>query len=139
MRPLYIVAGMLLVAAVGYAAAYLFTIKGTVDVSQPELSPSPKTFSLDAASGSEVVKQITVRNTGNATSIYFSYVVEGPDPDSVDVSFFTPEGERITSTSRLSVPAGAPSSPSEVKVNVHVKVDDGAPQGSYSIFISARE
>ncbi|NOZ81921.1 MAG: hypothetical protein GXO63_02105 [Candidatus Micrarchaeota archaeon] len=129
---------MLIAAAVGYAAVYLFTVKGTVEVTESTVTPSPSSFSFDASAGTEIVKQIKVKNSGNSTEIYFSYVVEGPDPGSVDVDFTRTDGTVISSRNKLMLPAGTSQNPSETVVNVHVKIDENAPLGEYVIFINAR-
>ncbi len=129
---------ILLVVGGASASAIYFSVKGNVDVVEGEISVSPSSFSIDIAKGAHYVKEIKVKNSGGEAEIYFEKVVEGPDKNAIDVSFHTQDGDSISSTNKLKLAAGTPDNPSETAINVHIDVDDDAPEGSYSIYISAK-
>ncbi|MBO8179090.1 MAG: hypothetical protein H0Z19_01195 [Archaeoglobus sp.] len=129
---------ILLVLGGASASAIYFSVKGNVDVVEGEISVSPSSFSIDVAKGSHYVKEIRVKNSGGEAEIYFEEVVEGPDKDAIDVSFHTQSGNSISSSNKLKLAAGTSENPSETVINVHIDVDDNAPAGSYSIYISAK-
>ncbi len=123
----------------GGAAAYIhFSAKGSVDVFSSDVRVSPESFSIDVAKGSHYVRSLKILNSGEGKEIYFETVVEGPDPESIDVSYHLPSGERITASNKLSLPA-ATQNAAEVVVNVHIDVDESAAEGSYTIYILAKE
>ncbi len=130
---------VLLLSGVALAAVYYFSIKVDVTVQEANLTVSPESFTASISKGTTYVREVKIRNTGDAASIYFEYVVEGPDPGSITVSFYDAYGNKITSSNRLSVPAGSREDPAEVTLNVHVEVDDEAVPGEYTIYIQAKE
>ena len=124
----------------GSAAAVVvyFSERVNVEVVGDSMEVSPMTFGVSVAKGGHYVKEITVSNSGDEKQIYFDEVVEGPDSKAVDVTFHRTDGTSISSTNRLTVPAGSSESPSKVKVNVHIDVDDDAPEGEYTVYLMAR-
>ncbi len=130
---------LVLLLLAGASAAYIYvSTKVNLEVFATDLDISPQSFSVNIAKGGHYVKQITVKNTGGEKEIYFEEVVEGPNSDAIDITYHTADGEKISSTKKLDVPAGTNENPSEVKVNVHIDVDDDAPEGEYTIYIHAR-
>jgi len=131
---------ILLLILVGVGAAYVlhFTTKGSVEIFDSGLEISPESFSVDIAKGGHYVKEITIRNTGEEKEIYFEDVVEGADSKAIDVTYHTTDGATISSSKKLTVPAGTSDSPAEVIVNVHIDVDEDAPEGEYTVYIQAR-
>ncbi len=134
-----VVVSILILVGVAAGAMYHFTLKGNVEVNETELAVSPQSFSVEVRKGATYVKSVTIKNYGEAREIYFEYVVEGPDPESVEVFVNDVYGNRVSSSNKLSVPAGSQNSPSEVEVNVHVEVDEDAQSGEYVIYIMAKE
>jgi len=130
---------VLLFSGVAMAAIYHFSLEADITVQEANLTVTPESFSASVSKGTTYVRGIDVRNSGGEASIYFEYVVEGPDPDSVSVSFHDINGNTITSSNKLSVPAGSQENPAEITVNVHVKVKDDAVPGEYTIYIQAKE
>ena len=130
---------VLLFSGVALAAVYHFSIEVDVTVREANLTVSPESFTASISKGTTYVREIEIRNSGGEASIYFEYVVEGPDPDSVSVYFHDVYGNTISSSNKLSVPAGSQESPVEVTVNVHVNVKDDAIPGEYTIYIQAKE
>ena len=129
---------LLLLAIVGSSAAYVyFSVKMTVEVFGANVDVSPKSFSISVAKGGYYVREITVTNYGGEKEIYFEGVVEGPDSDAIDISFHRKDGSKISSRSKLTVPA-ANQTPAEIKVNVHIKVKDDAVNGSYVVYVVAK-
>jgi len=128
-----------LLAGVAAGAVYHFTIKGNVEVSESEVEVEPQTFSVEVGKGAVYVREVTIKNYGGEREIYFEYVVEGPEPEAVEVFVNDIYGNRIHSKNRLSLPAGSPENPSEVRVNVHVEVGEEALAGEYTIYIMAKE
>ncbi len=130
---------LILLLLAGASGAYIYvSTKVNLDIFTSGLDVSPQSFSVSVAKGQHYVRQITVKNTGKEKEVYFEEVVEGPNGDAVDVTFHTLDGERISSTKKLSIPAGTEENPSEVRVNVHIDVEDDAPDGEYTIYIHAR-
>ncbi len=128
---------LLLLAGASGAYIYIST-KANLEIFTSDLDVSPQSFSVSIAKGGYYIKQITVKNTGSEKEIYFEEVVEGPRGDAVDVTYHTTEGEKISSTKKLRIPAGTDDAPSEIRINVHIDVDDDAPEGEYTIYIYAR-
>ncbi|AEA46512.1 hypothetical protein [Archaeoglobus veneficus] len=120
------------------AAVYYFSLESDVKVSETNLSVSPGSFSVTVAKGASYVRTVTIENTGESADIYFEKVVEGPDPDAISVSFHDIYGNSISSSNKLNVPAGSDESPSQVKVNVHISVDEDAEEGEYTVYIQAK-
>lgn len=130
---------VLLFSGVALAAVYHFSLEAEITVQEANLTVTPESFTASVSKGATYVREVDIRNTGGDASIYFEYVVEGPDPDSITVSFHDIYGNSITSSNKLSVPAGSQENPAEVAVNVHVKVKDAAAPGEYTIYIQAKE
>jgi uncharacterized membrane protein len=139
-RQLLIYLTLVVVGVAGFVAAskYLFSVTAEINIIEPVLSVSPESFSVDINKGTEFVKQIKIKNTGGEVEIYFEKVIEGPDPDSITVTFHDVYGNSIYSSNKLNIPAGTPDNPSEVTVNVHIEVDDDAILGEYRIYIQAK-
>ncbi|MEM3478258.1 MAG: hypothetical protein QXD49_02885 [Archaeoglobaceae archaeon] len=137
MRKLSVVLIYLALIGVG-VGAYLFNIKGTIEVFEGSITISPQSFSIDIAKGVEYVKQITVKNSGNNVCVYFEDVVEGPTPNKVDVKYKDEQGNAIYSSKKLCLREGSNDNPSVTKVNVHITVDKEASDGKYSVYIFLR-
>lgn len=130
---------IVLLMLAGASAAYVyFMTKGSIVIFDSSLEVSPESFSVDIAKGGHYVKQITVKNTGAEREIYFEDVIEGVDSKAIDVTYHMTDGTTISSSNKLTVPAGTSDSPAEVKVNVHIDVDEDAPEGEYTVYIQAR-
>ncbi|MEM0203131.1 MAG: hypothetical protein QXO16_04015 [Archaeoglobaceae archaeon] len=137
MRKLSVVLIYFALIGVG-VGAYLFSIKGTIEVFEGNITVSPQSFSVDVAKGVEYVKQIKVNNSGNSVCIYFEDVVEGPTPDKVDVSYKDEQGNSIYSSNKLCLSEGSKDNPSVTKINVHIIVKEEASDGKYSVYIFPR-
>ncbi|WP_230972326.1 DUF4832 domain-containing protein [Archaeoglobus neptunius] len=130
---------MLILALAGVSATMVyFSSKITVDILPNDMKVSPSSFSLDIAAGGHYVKKITIKNYGKERRVYFEDTVEGTDPTKIDISYHREDGTSISSSNRLLIPAGNRDNPSEITINVHIDVDEDAPSGSYSIFISSK-
>jgi len=138
MRKVWILLIYLLLLGIGVGATVYFNLKGSVGVFEGNITVSPTSFSVDLAKGVEYVKQITVKNYGPENCIYFEDVVEGPSPKAIDVSYKDTQGNSVYSTKKLCLLKGSQDNPSNTTVNVHIKVDDEALEGSYSIYIFIR-
>ena len=121
------------------ATIYHFTMQVDVKVTKSDITVTPKSFSVDLKSGTTYVRKITIENRGPEKEIYFQSVVEGPDPNAVDVEIHSMDGKSITPSSKLKIEAGSESSPAEVSVNVHVNVDDDAEEGEYTVYVMVKE
>ena len=130
---------VLLFTGVAMAAVYHFSIEVGVTVQEANLTVSPESFTASISKGATYVREVKIRNSGGPADIYFEYTVEGPDPDSVSVYFHDINGNTISSSNKLLVPAGSQENPAEVTVNVHVKVKDNAVPGEYTVYIQAKE
>jgi hypothetical protein len=122
----------------GIGASIYFNIKGDIKVIDSNITVSPQSFSIDLAKGVEYVKQIKVRNYGPEVCVYFEDVIEGPSANKIDVSYKDETGNSIYSSKKLCLPEGNSDKPSNSTVNVHVKVEDDAETGKYSIYIFLR-
>ena len=134
----YIIILVLLIGVSG-ATVYQLSIKGTVKVVETNLTVSPETFTVTLSKGSTCVKEITIKNSGSAKNIYFKDLVEGTDPDKIDVTFHDVYGNAITSSKKLNIPSGTSDNPTEVKVHVWLTVDDDATEGEYTVIIQCVE
>ncbi len=124
--------------AIGVGASILYSIKGTVEVFDSNVTISPQSFSVDVAKGVKYVKQIKVNNSGSSVCVYFEDVVEGPTPGKIDVSYKDEQGNSIYSSKKLCLPEGSKENPSQTRVNVHIDVKKDAAEGKYSIYIFIR-
>ena len=130
---------VLLFSGAALAAIYHFSVEVEVTIQEANLTVTPESFTASISKGTTYIRDVNIRNSGGAASIYFEYTVEGPDPDSITVTFHDVHGNSISSSNKLSVPAGSQENPAEVTVNVHVKVKDDAVPGEYTIYIQAKE
>ena len=132
---------LLLLLLIGAAAGaiYHFTVRGNVKVNETEIVVSPQSFSAELRAGTIYVKKLTVKNYGSEREVYFEYVVEGPDPEDIDVEVHDVHGNTISKSNKLLIPSGTRDNPSEVDVNVHVEVDENAISGDYDIYIMLKE
>jgi|Deesub1362A_J573_1020465.scaffolds.fasta_scaffold02897_3 hypothetical protein len=128
---------LVMASSIGVGAIYHFSVKGKLDIVDSDLTVSPASFTATVSRGSEFVKKITVRNAGIEKEIYFESIVQGADPRTVSVSFRTTDGKTISSSNKLSVPAGTSSEPSEVDVYIHIRADESS-EGSYTVYILAK-
>jgi len=126
-------------SGVAIATIYHFSMEINVTVQGSNLSVSPGSFTASITNGTTYVKEVTIRNIGSSVNIYFDYVVEGPDPDSIDISFHDIHGNTISSSNKLTISSGSQANPAQVKVDVHVSVRDDAVSGDYTIYIYAKE
>ncbi|AGK60176.1 hypothetical protein Asulf_00140 [Archaeoglobus sulfaticallidus PM70-1] len=129
---------LLLLTSTALASEYIFSMKVNVKISESKIDISPKSFNLNLQSGTEYVREITIKNYGESREIYFESFIEGETPEMMDVEFHDTFGNTIYSSNKLTIPAGSSDSPAEVKVNVHISADESA-NGSYTIYIQAKE
>ncbi|ADC65241.1 conserved hypothetical protein [Ferroglobus placidus DSM 10642] len=120
-------------------AVYHFTIKGDVEVSKADLELSQQSFTAELKTGTTYIKEIEITNYGSGKEVYFEFVVEGPDPEAVDVEVHDIYGNKINSGNKLLIPAGTQDSPTNVTINVHVTADKNAEAGEYTVYIMAKE
>jgi|GEM_PF-880959 hypothetical protein len=117
---------VLLFSGVALAAVYHFSLEVDVTVQDTNLTVAPESFTASISKGTTYVKEVDIHNSGGASNIYFEYVVEGPNPNSITVSFHDINSNTIASSKKPSLPAGSQENPAEITVNVHVKVKDKA-------------
>lgn len=138
MKIKYIIILVLLIGVSG-AAVYQLSVKGSVKVVETNLTVTPETFTVTLSKGSTCIKDVTIKNSGSTTNIYFKDNVEGPNPDKIDVTFHDVYGNTISSSNKLNVPSGTGDNPSEVKIHVWLTADDDATEGEYTILIQCVE
>jgi uncharacterized membrane protein len=132
-----IIIALLVVVLVGVSTAtiYHFLLKTSIKVKKANLEVSPKSLNIELVNGSKCVKTITIKNNGdNETRLYFDYIVEGNNPDKISVVFHRINGSTITSSNKLIIPAKG-----EVKVNVHINVEENTDLGGYTVYIMAKD
>ena len=132
-----IIIALLVVVLVGVSTAtiYHFLLKTSIKVKKANLEVSPKSLNIELVNGSKCVKTITIKNNGdNETRLYFVYIVEGNNPDKISVVFHRINGSTITSSNKLIIPAKG-----EVKVNVHINVEENTDLGGYTVYIMAKD
>jgi len=66
--------------------------------------------------------------------LYFDYIVEGNSPDKISVEFHRINESSITASNKLAIPAKG-----EVKVNVHIDIEEDVELGGYTVYIMAKE
>ncbi|MCS7119516.1 MAG: hypothetical protein RMH75_06855 [Archaeoglobaceae archaeon] len=137
-RKYWSIAVYIILISVGVGTSVYFKIRGTVEVFEGNITVSPQSFSVDIAKGTEYVKSITVRNYGKEVSVYFEDVVEGPNPEGIDVSYKDVHGNSIYSSKKLLLPGGTKEKPSNTTVHVHLEVKGSAEIGKYNVYIFVR-
>ena len=132
-----IIIALLVVVLIGVSTAtvYHFLLKTNVNIKKANLEVSPKSLNIELVNGSKCVRTITIKNNGdNETRLYFDYIVEGNSPDKISVEFHRINGSSITASNKLVIPARG-----EVKVNVHINVEEDIELGGYTVYIMAKE
>ena len=124
---------LVLISGVAVAANYYFSVKTTITVTDSTLRMSPKTHTFNASKGMIHVKEFKIENTGGSVNVYFDEIVMGPSADKIRVYYYDEKGNKITSSNKLSVPAGNVSNPSIVSVFIWIEIDDDAETGEYTI------
>ncbi|MBE8538606.1 hypothetical protein [Geoglobus acetivorans] len=139
MKKILLPALSILLLGVTAASIYYFTVEGNIEVRESQIELSQQSFSAEICGGARYVKNLKIKNYGDEKSVYFDFVVEGPDPKAVDVSVHDIYGNSISSSNRLVIPAGSENSPAEVEINIHISMDDDAKPGEYTVYVVAKE
>uniref|UniRef100_A0A7J2TJF4 DUF1616 domain-containing protein n=1 Tax=Archaeoglobus fulgidus TaxID=2234 RepID=A0A7J2TJF4_ARCFL len=132
------IAVYLVLISIGVGATVYFSISGKIEVIDSKIKVEPYWFRDNISKGAEFVKELNVKNYGQETCVYFTYVIQGPDSENVSVKFKNSTGEFINYYNKICLPSGSESEPSNTKVYAHIQVNETAESGSYAVYIFVR-